>query len=143
MWAWPPHSLALFMRFISFSSLMASVMSPLIFSFPDMKAIVGFSFPETASHTLPWKQHHHRRAARRCGDGSPENILLKSSESISMTTSAVTGDWPCPVLPAPFFRSRNQTPPCSPDVGGNTLATHRPCHNEGETDEDSLPDRSN
>lgn len=41
------HSLALFMRLISFSSLMASVMSPLIRSFPDMKASVGFSFPET------------------------------------------------------------------------------------------------
>lgn len=41
------HSLALFMRLISFSSLMASVMSPLIRSFPDMKAMVGFSFPET------------------------------------------------------------------------------------------------
>lgn len=38
-----PHSLALFMRPISFSSLMASVMSPLIRSFPDMKARVGFS----------------------------------------------------------------------------------------------------
>ncbi len=54
------HSLALFMRLISFSSLMASVMSPLIRSFPDMKARVGFSFPETAHRTtqlLPRKQH--------------------------------------------------------------------------------------
>lgn len=45
------HSLALDMRPISFSNLMASVMSPLIRSFPDMKAIVGFSWPETAQKT--------------------------------------------------------------------------------------------
>lgn len=43
------HSLALFMRPISFSSLMAMVMSPLMRSFPDMNAIVGFSFPKTHS----------------------------------------------------------------------------------------------
>lgn len=43
------HSLALFMRPISFSSLMAMVMSPLMRSFPDMTAIVGFSFPKTQS----------------------------------------------------------------------------------------------
>lgn len=43
------HSLALFMRPISFSSLMAMVMSPLMRSFPDMNAIVGFSFPKIQS----------------------------------------------------------------------------------------------
>lgn len=61
----PAHSLALFMRLISFSSLIARVMSPLICSFPDIKARVGFSFPETTgSHHgdaqnawLPWLQH--------------------------------------------------------------------------------------
>lgn len=34
-----------FIKAIIFSNLMARVISPLIFSFPDMKAIVGFIFP--------------------------------------------------------------------------------------------------
>lgn len=41
------HSLALLRRPMSFSSLMASAMSPLMRSFPDMNAIVGFRFPKT------------------------------------------------------------------------------------------------
>ena len=57
------------MRLISFSSLMASVMSPLIRSFPDMKARVGFSFPETDTavtmETTPlrvwWQRHQGNR----------------------------------------------------------------------------------
>lgn len=37
---------------MSFSSLMASAMSPLMRSFPDMKAIVGFSFPKIQNTRL-------------------------------------------------------------------------------------------
>lgn len=39
------HNLA-FIWVISFSSLIARAMFPLIFSFPDMNAMVGFSFPK-------------------------------------------------------------------------------------------------
>lgn len=46
------HSLALFMWPISFSSLMARVMSPLMRSFPDMNAIVGLIFPKIRSTWL-------------------------------------------------------------------------------------------
>lgn len=31
-----------------------------------------------------------------------------------MTTSALVGGSPCPTLPEPVFKSRNQTPVCSP-----------------------------
>ena len=50
------HSLALFMRPISFSSLMARAMSPLMRSFPDMNASVGFRLPKTQStQSLLWR----------------------------------------------------------------------------------------
>jgi hypothetical protein len=39
------HSLE-FICLISFSNLIARAMFPLIFNLPDMKAIVGFSFPK-------------------------------------------------------------------------------------------------
>lgn len=45
-----PHSLA-FIWVISFSSLIARAMFPLIFSFPDMNAMVGFSFPKMRNET--------------------------------------------------------------------------------------------
>lgn len=58
------------------------------------------------------------------GDGLPANILLKSLESIVITTSALTGGWPCPALPASFFRSKNQMPACSPDMGIKKKENH-------------------
>lgn len=125
------HSLALFMRPISFSSLMAMVMSPLMRSFPDMNAIVGFSFPKTQSRRVVYitTQRPGRCRPRR---SSPENILLKSLESIFMMTSALTEGSPGPTLPAPLFRSRNQIPACSPDghkdSHGTNTATNRDLH---------------
>lgn len=58
----------------------------------------------------------HVSHGRHHGDGLPANILLKSLESIVITTSALAGGWPCPALPAAFFRSKNQMPACSPDM---------------------------
>lgn len=56
------HSLA-FIWVISFSSLIARAMFPLIFSFPDMNAMVGFSFPKMRNETenaalVPWGVGH-------------------------------------------------------------------------------------
>lgn len=59
----------------------------------------------------------------QCSDASPANILLKSLESIFMTTSALTWGSPCPMLPDPLFKSRNQTPACSPYTQNNTRWT--------------------
>lgn len=47
------HSLALNWP-ISFSNLIAKAMSPLIVSFPDMKAMVGFSLPKRRKR-LEWR----------------------------------------------------------------------------------------
>lgn len=58
------------------------------------------------------------------GDRLPENILLKSLESIFMTTSALVGGSPCPTLPEPVFKSRNQTPVCSPYMDINKCWRH-------------------
>lgn len=66
------HSLALFMRLISFSSLMASVMSPLIRSFPDMKAMVGFSCPETTQN----RHSHTEETATSSSDNTSVSKMI-------------------------------------------------------------------
>lgn len=61
----------LFISAIIFSILMARDMSPLIFSFPDMKAMVGFNFPvNTHTHT------HQALGALRKGEGPFYNSVI-------------------------------------------------------------------
>ncbi len=108
---------------IIFSNFMASPMSPLIFSFPDMNAIVGFNFPIDKEHgfhqyfrflsfpSMIMSVVYKSASARLF---LPPNILMKSELSSVMTTSALTGGSPLPALPASFFRSMYQTPACSP-----------------------------
>lgn len=75
---------------------------------------------------LQWKRplRFNKTVNRDCR--SPANILLKSLESIVMTTSALADGSPCPAAPEPLFRSRNQTPACSPGDDTNiTVHTHR------------------
>lgn len=64
---------------------MAAPMSPLIFSLPPMKAIVGLSLPVNM-------------ATR-----SPEEDFITVSASTSLDSAA-------PTEPSPFFKSRNQLP---------------------------------
>ena len=73
---------------INFSSFIASPISPWIFNFPIMNAVVGLI--------------------------SPANILLKSSLSIDIVQPACSGASPCPRAPEPFFISIYHTPSSAP-----------------------------
>lgn len=72
---------------MSFSNFIAAFKSPLILSFPDIKAVVALAFPANMSRN---------------------NLLSKA-----MLQSAFSSG-PCPNEPVPFFKSRNQVPLLSP-----------------------------
>ena len=83
------HSLDFWVCCISFSSFMASAMSPLIFSLPIMKEVVGLALPT--------------------------NMSVKRAPSIFMTQSAPPAGSPLPMAPRPFFRSKYQVPSSLPE----------------------------
>ena len=83
------HSLDFWVCCISFSNFMASAMSPLIFSLPIMKEVVGLALPT--------------------------NMSVKRAPSIFMMQSAPPSGSPLPMAPLPFFRSRYQVPSSLPE----------------------------
>ena len=83
------HNFALAFPII-LSSFRASPVSPLILSFPDIKAVVGLNFPA--------------------------NIFWKFSLFNVTVTSALFCGSPLPTEPFPFFKSMNQTPVSSPEI---------------------------